>query len=254
MNNVGRSCFLLDNCGLPELQLDNILLLTNHDLERYDEIRNHLDKIAKKQQPTQLAINDYDGGTHHAESAVQLYGDTGEFWWDYDESSWTDGWSWQYDDGTVLYQFDSEDDYAYYWDDDCEDENYYDDESWGDNDGSWTDLVSADAESQYYQQEEAATEELTAEEASHLGETLKGKGKGYGKPFRPWISGGKGKGKGFRRPFDKGKGKGKSKGFRRSFGEGKGKGFGGKVVQLKGKGHSKSKGKFNSSLDGCSHC
>ena len=46
MNNVGRSCFLLDNCGLPEQQLDNILLLTNHDLERYDEIRSHLDKIA----------------------------------------------------------------------------------------------------------------------------------------------------------------------------------------------------------------
>ena len=110
MNNVGRSCFLLDNCGLPEQQLDNILLLTNHDLERYDEIRSHLDKIAKKQQPTQLAINDYEGSAHHAEAA-QLYGDSGDFWRDYDESSWTDGWVWQYDDGTVLFQLESEDDY-----------------------------------------------------------------------------------------------------------------------------------------------
>ena len=111
--------------------------------------------------------------------------------------------------GTVLHQFDSEDDYTFYWDDNHDDENYYDDESWGIYDGSQVDPASATAESQYYQQEEAATEEPMAEESSQLGETVKGKGKGYDRLFLPWSSGGKGKGK--------------SKGFRRSFGKGKGK-------------------------------
>ena len=105
------------------------------------------DKITKKQQPTQLAINDYEGGAHHAEAA-QFYGDTGEFWWDYDESSWTDGWVWQYDDGTVLFQLEPEDDYDNYWDNyDDNNENWCEDEGWGD-DGSWYDPSSPDADAQ----------------------------------------------------------------------------------------------------------
>ena len=91
MNAVGRSCFLLDNCGLPEQQLDNIILLTNHDLEKYEAMRAHLDKIAKTQQPTQLAINE-EGGSHLAETA-HFYGEPSYHWWDYDEGSWTDGWT-----------------------------------------------------------------------------------------------------------------------------------------------------------------
>ena len=74
MNNVGRTMLLLDYSGVEEQKKDNIFLLVNHDLDRYDEVRNHLDKMAKKQQPTQLAIDDSHNYAEGVGSGTTYYG------------------------------------------------------------------------------------------------------------------------------------------------------------------------------------
>ena len=53
MNNVGLSHFLMKGCGLPRDKLDHIMLLVNNDRRRYHDIKQHLMKMGKVNQPSQ---------------------------------------------------------------------------------------------------------------------------------------------------------------------------------------------------------
>ena len=201
MNNVGRTMLLLDYSGVDEIKKDNILLLVNHDLNRYDEVRNHLDKMAKRQQPTQLAIDDSTGYAEGMAGRSTYYGGEASdgHWWDYDVDSWTDGYTWTYDDGTVLYgdtDFDTE---GYEYDE--EQMMYFleSDEGYAYEDGSFV-YYEADANADAAE-DDVPIQNIDDADADDLhGDAYKGfrKGKGKGKPFRSF---GKGKGKSKFRPF-----------------------------------------------------
>ena len=56
LNAVGRGHMLLKYCGLDQARKDHVLLLCNYDLGQYDQIKGHLEKIAKPHSPSQLPV------------------------------------------------------------------------------------------------------------------------------------------------------------------------------------------------------
>ena len=54
LNQVGKSWFLFKHAGLDQARHDQLLLLIGHDLTRYEELKQHLERITKAAQPASV--------------------------------------------------------------------------------------------------------------------------------------------------------------------------------------------------------
>ena len=111
LNNVGKSHFLLKYSGLEQSKIDHLRMLVNQDLDRYEELKNHLERMAKAQ------------GTSQLPGAHGYYGEAGDDWSYHEHSYWywdPEEWIWWFSDDGVTYMVDEDDDD--YGDDDDGDE------------------------------------------------------------------------------------------------------------------------------------
>jgi hypothetical protein len=200
LNDVGKSHFLLKHAGLPKDKQDHILLLVNQDLRRYNDIKTHLERMAKTAEP----IHD---GAHFADY------DTWLAWRDYDYNDmpsdvaelFYNGWFDHFEDDYDLWP-EYDDDYGYH--------AWYDDEwqqqsNWQDDHSTWQAAIMPST----LVGNDHTLAELDINVLYGKGRRMKGKGKGKG--YRRFGKG-KGKGKGYfpYRRFGKGgkcQGKGKGK-------------------------------------------
>jgi 3-dehydroquinate synthetase len=79
LNDVGRSHFLLKHAGIPKDRQEHILLLVNQDLRRFNDIKVHLERMAKATESHHEANHFADYDSWHEESA--WYDDD----WSYDD-------------------------------------------------------------------------------------------------------------------------------------------------------------------------
>jgi len=204
LNGVGRSWFLLKHAHLDRARHDQLLLMVNNDLSRYDELKMHLERMAKATQPIGLP----GPSGYYGEEADEEYPD--HAYWFYDDHAWV--W-WTSDDG--------EDWWPLSYDDDFEEESDA-------NEGGLESLP-------------ALLGKGGKGKGKRKGKGGKGKGKGFGgkgAPGKGTMQGCSHCGSPNHRsddcPWQNGKGKGKGKGGKKGFG-GKGK--------SKGKGKRGKKGR-----------
>ena len=54
MNNQGKSWYLLKHSGLDRARQDQLLLMISQDLTRYEELKTHIERLAKAAQPNHI--------------------------------------------------------------------------------------------------------------------------------------------------------------------------------------------------------
>ena len=90
MNPVGYAHILLKYSGIDKATKDNILLKVDGDLNRLQEIKDHLIKLAKSQLPSQIP-NAY-GYHSNVEADNGAWYTDGYEWWYEDWSDSPEGW------------------------------------------------------------------------------------------------------------------------------------------------------------------
>eukprot|EP00971_Amphidinium_carterae_P348018 6490274-Amphidinium_carterae.1 len=84
INEVARSHLLLRHSGIHQSLREHIMLLVENNLDRYDEIYRHLEKVAKQQQPSQRPPTLAEAPTYHAFD--DEWGDAWDDWTWYEEA------------------------------------------------------------------------------------------------------------------------------------------------------------------------